>query len=88
MARSLAKSTSAENAVTSPERSASPWAFSRHHDAFAAAHTAASPRVNAVALPGGGTGSLKRGPTFTIAAPEAAPPPGVVAVASPGAGAR
>src|SRR5436189_5211287 len=35
-----------------------------------------------------GCGSLKRGPTLKSAAPRGRPPPGVVAVAPPGCGAR
>ena len=37
---------------------------------------------------GSGYGSLKRGPTLTIAASSAEAPPGVSAVALPGCGAR
>src|SRR4051812_19853526 len=89
-AASLAKSTSAENELMSPTRSASACAFSRHHAACTAAPAAESPSVNVGAILTSGYGSClsERGPTLTIAAPLGPAPPGVVSLALPGCGAR
>src|SRR3954463_6174372 len=89
-AASLAKSASAENDLTSPARSASAWALSRHQAACTAAPAAESPsvKVGAVLRSGNGSWALERGPTLTIAAPLGPAPPGVVSLALPGCGAR